>query len=67
VTAIVPLRRRSAAGFGSDEPQLIGDADELMYGIGNLCAGASGDSRYDARRMVKLPIAGLLQPPPASR
>jgi AcrR family transcriptional regulator len=37
------------------------DALELMYGIGNLCVGADNDSRYNARRMVELLIAGLLQ------
>ncbi len=37
------------------------DALELMYGIGNLCVGADKDPRYDARRMVELLIAGLLQ------
>ncbi|HTK08317.1 MAG TPA: helix-turn-helix domain-containing protein [Ktedonobacteraceae bacterium] len=37
------------------------DALELMYGIGNLCVGADKDPRYNARRMVKLLIAGLLQ------
>ncbi len=37
------------------------DALELMYGIGNLCVGADNDPRYDARRMVELLIAGLLQ------
>jgi AcrR family transcriptional regulator len=37
------------------------DALELMYGIGNLCVGADNDSHYDARRMVELLIAGLLQ------
>ena len=37
------------------------DALELMYGIGNLCVGADTDPRYDARRMVELLIAGLLQ------
>ena len=31
-----------------------------MRAVGNLCVG--GDSRYDARRMVGLLIAGLLQP-----
>ena len=36
------------------------DALELMYGIGNLCVGAN-NPRYDARRMVELLIAGLLQ------
>jgi hypothetical protein len=30
-----------------------------MYAIGNLCAGAGGDPRYDARRMVGLLLAGL--------
>ena len=37
------------------------DAYELMYGIGNLCVGADNDPRYDARHMVELLIAGLLQ------
>ncbi|NEA32930.1 TetR/AcrR family transcriptional regulator [Streptomyces sp. SID13031] len=36
------------------------DAFELMFAVGNLCSGADyGDSRYDARRMVALLIAGL--------
>ena len=37
------------------------DAYGLMRGIGSLCASGAGDSRYDARRMVELLIAGLLQ------
>ena len=37
------------------------DAYELMRGIGSLCVGADNDPRYDARRMVALLIAGLLQ------
>jgi hypothetical protein len=37
------------------------DAYELMRGIGSLCVGADNDPRYDARRMVELLIAGLLQ------
>jgi AcrR family transcriptional regulator len=37
------------------------DAYELMRGIGNLCVGADNDPRYNARRMVELLIAGLLQ------
>src|SRR5579859_5526977 len=37
------------------------NALELMYGIGNLCVGGGLDPRYDARRMVELLIAGLLQ------
>ncbi|MGI5216373.1 TetR/AcrR family transcriptional regulator [Nocardia sp. CA-290969] len=32
---------------------------ELLRGVGNLCVGAEGDPRYDARRMVGLLIAGL--------
>jgi AcrR family transcriptional regulator len=35
------------------------DALELMRGVGNLCIGANRDSRYDARRMVELLLAGL--------
>ncbi|MDQ7803578.1 TetR/AcrR family transcriptional regulator [Amycolatopsis sp. A133] len=31
---------------------------DLMRGVGNLCIGAD-DPRYDARRMVKLLVAGL--------
>ena len=38
------------------------NAYALMYGVGNLCAGAGGDGRYDARRMVGLLVAGLRQP-----
>ncbi|MGD0702680.1 MAG: helix-turn-helix domain-containing protein [Trebonia sp.] len=40
------------------------DAYALMLAIGNLCAGVGADSRYDARGMVELLIAGLLQPQP---
>jgi len=32
---------------------------ELMRGVGNLCAGAESDPRYDARRLVELLLAGL--------
>nr|WP_202450603.1 TetR/AcrR family transcriptional regulator [Streptomyces sp. SID4917] len=38
------------------------DALVLMHGVGNLCIGAERDTRYDARRMVELLIAGLRQP-----
>jgi AcrR family transcriptional regulator len=38
------------------------DAFGLLFGIGNLCAGAGSDPRYDARCMVGLLIAGLRQP-----
>jgi len=37
-------------------------AFELMYGVGNLCAGLDNDVRYDARRLVELLIAGLRRP-----
>jgi AcrR family transcriptional regulator len=42
------------------------DAYGLLRGIGNLCAGADGDPRYDARRMAGLLIAGLLQSRPGA-
>jgi hypothetical protein len=35
------------------------DAYELLRGVGNLCIGADNNTRYDARRMVGLVIAGL--------
>ena len=46
------------AAAGEIRPDI--DAYGLLRGIGNLCAGVDGDSRYDARRMVELLIAGLL-------
>jgi AcrR family transcriptional regulator len=55
----------AAADAGEIRPGM--DAYELLRGVGNLCVGADGDSRYDARRMVKLLIAGLLQSRPASQ
>jgi AcrR family transcriptional regulator len=51
----------AAAGAGQIRPDV--DAFGLLYAIGNLCAGVGGDSRYDARRMVGLLIAGLAQSP----
>ena len=53
----------AAADAGEILPGM--DAYGLLFGIGNLCAGADGDSRYDARRMAGLLIAGLLQSGPA--
>ncbi|MEU1801174.1 TetR/AcrR family transcriptional regulator [Streptomyces sp. NPDC019937] len=38
------------------------EAYELMRGVGNLCIGANGDPRYDARRLAALLIAGLRRP-----
>ena len=49
----------AAAAAGEIRPGM--DAYGLMRAVGNLCAGAGGDSRYDARRMVGLLIAGLRQ------
>ena len=50
----------AAAAAGEIRPDM--DAFRLLRGIGNLCAGADGDPRYDARRLVHLLIAGLFQP-----
>ena len=47
----------AAAAAGEIRPDV--DAYGLMRASGNRCAGAGGDSRYDARRMVGLLIAGL--------
>ena len=47
----------AAAAAGEIRPGM--DAYELLYGIGNLCAGAAGDPRYHPRRLVELLIAGL--------
>lgn len=47
----------AAAAAGEIRPDT--DAFELMFAVGNLCAGAGASSRYDARRMVALLIAGL--------
>lgn len=38
------------------------NAQELMRGVGGLCAGAGNDAQYDTRKMVKTLIAGLRQP-----
>ncbi len=37
-------------------------ACQLMRGVGNLYTGADSDSRYDARRLVALLLAGLRRP-----
>jgi hypothetical protein len=50
----------AAVGAGEIRPDV--EAFGLLYGVGNLCAGAGADPRYDARRMVHLLIAGLRQP-----
>jgi AcrR family transcriptional regulator len=57
---LVPVCARllEAAAAAGETRQDV-DAFGLMYGIGNLCAGAEGDPRYDARRLVGLLLAGL--------
>jgi AcrR family transcriptional regulator len=50
------------AAVAAGEIQPGTDAYGFMRAIGNLCVGAEGDARYDARRMVKLLVAGLRQP-----
>jgi AcrR family transcriptional regulator len=47
----------AAEQAGEIEPGLT--AYELMRGVGSLCAGGGGDQRYDARRLVRLLVAGL--------
>ena len=48
-------------GAGAAKGEILPDVDayELLRGVGNLCAGAENSSRYNARRMVALVIAGL--------
>lgn len=57
---LVPVCTRlldAAAAAGEVRPDVA--AYELMRGVGNLCIGAGRDPHYDARRLVKLLIAGL--------
>ena len=57
------LRAAAEAGeIGTDV-----DAYGFLRAVGSLCAGVGddGDSRYDARRMVALLVAGLRQSPPS--
>jgi AcrR family transcriptional regulator len=48
-----------AAAAAAGEIRADVGAYELLFGIGNLCVRVDGDSRYDARRMAGLLIAGL--------
>ncbi|MFG2867457.1 TetR/AcrR family transcriptional regulator [Streptomyces sp. NPDC048338] len=50
----------AAAAAGEIRADL--DAYHLMRGIGNLCIGTGGDSRYDARRLIAVLLAGLRHP-----
>lgn len=54
----------AAAATGEIHPDV--GALELLRGVGNLCIGVDGDSPYDARRMARLLIAGLLQSRPTN-
>lgn len=47
------------AARGAGEVRAEVSAYEVMRGVGNLCAGAGNDPRYDARRMVGVLIEGL--------
>jgi AcrR family transcriptional regulator len=48
---------RAAAEAGEIRSDI--EAFELLFAVGNLCAGAGADKRYDARRVVGLLVAGL--------
>ncbi|MFG1922750.1 TetR/AcrR family transcriptional regulator [Cryptosporangium sp. NPDC048952] len=50
-----------AAAAASGEIRAGQDAQELMRGVGGLCAGHN-HPRYDARHLVRLLIGGLRQP-----
>ncbi len=49
-----PRRGRGRGGEVRDDLR----GYELMRGVGNLCAGAESDGRYDARRLVGVLVAG---------
>jgi AcrR family transcriptional regulator len=54
----------ASAAAGEILPDM--DAYALLRGVGNLCIGAGVDSRYNARRMVGILIAGLRPRPEAA-
>jgi hypothetical protein len=56
--------RDAAAAVGEIRPGT--NAFGLLYAVGNLCAGAGTDPRYNARRMVGLLVAGLRTVPGAT-
>lgn len=51
----------ASAEAGQIRPDI--DATELMYAVGNLCAGTASRPQHDPRRMVHLLIAGLRSDP----
>ncbi|WP_007512986.1 MULTISPECIES: TetR/AcrR family transcriptional regulator [Pseudofrankia] len=50
------------AAANSGEIRSDQDAYELMRGVGGICIGAGANPRYDARRLVKILVAGLRRP-----
>ncbi|WP_024805076.1 TetR/AcrR family transcriptional regulator [Nocardia sp. BMG51109] len=60
VDRLVPVCAR-LLGAAADSGEIRSDQDayELMRGVGGLCAGAGEHLRYDARRLVRLLVAGL--------
>ena len=54
----------AAVAAGEIRPDV--DAYGLLRAIGSLCVGGDGDAHYDARGMVELLIAGLLQSRPTN-
>lgn len=50
---------QAAADAGEIQPGQ--DARDLLHAVGNLCIGAGNGQSYNARRMVHLLVAGLLQ------
>ena len=56
------LGAAAAAGEAGEDV----NAYELLRAIGNLCAGTEGDPRYDALRMVRLLVDGLLRAGPTA-
>jgi len=60
IDRLVPVCRQlleASAAAGEIRPGQ--DAYELLRGVGNLCAGAGSDTRYNPRHLVELLIAGL--------
>jgi len=57
---LVPVCTRLLdAAAASGEINAGQDTYELMRGVGGLCAGSGGNHHYDARRLVRLLVAGL--------
>jgi AcrR family transcriptional regulator len=54
IDRLVPVCTRLLEAAGLDI-----DAYLVLRGVGNLCIGAGSDPRYDARRLVRLLVAGL--------